>query len=269
MLGGDVAGAARRAGHEVVALARTELDVTDPERGAERLAEHRPDAVVNCAAWTDVDGAEAKEDRALAANAPAGFFARVAEAGAVLLHVSTDYVFDGTKRTPYVEGDLPAPQGAYGRTKLAGEEAARAAGGPYLVVRSGWLYGAGGRNFVETMLRLGRERGHVRVVDDQLGCPTSTRDLAEGLVDLLETDARGLWHLAAEGECTWFALAREALDRAGIPCTVEPTTTAELGRPAPRPAYSVLRSERGAPPLPHWRKGLARYLAERPSAVTA
>ena len=269
MLGSDVAAAGRRAGHDVVALTRAELDVTRPDHAAVRLAEHRPDAVVNCAAWTDVDGAEAEEARALEANAPAAFFVRVADAGAVLLHVSTDYVFDGAKRTPYVEGDRPAPQGAYGRTKLAGEETARASGGPHLVVRSGWLYGTGGDNFVDTMLRLGRERGHVTVVDDQLGCPTSTRDLADGLVELLEREARGLWHLAAEGECTWFTLAREALLRAGIPCTVEPTTTAALGRPAPRPDYSVLRSERGARPLPHWREGVARYLAERASVVTA
>jgi dTDP-4-dehydrorhamnose reductase len=267
MLGRDVVAAAARAGHEVVAVGREGLDVRAADAAARRLADERPDAVVNCAAYTDVDGAEADEAAALAVNAPAGFFAAVARAGAVLVHVSTDYVFDGRKRAPYVESDPPGPESAYGRTKLAGERAAAAAGGPHLVVRSSWLYGAGGRNFVETMLRLAGERDSVRVVDDQVGCPTSTADLATGLIGLLEAGARGTWHLAADGQCSWFAFAREIFAAAAVACTVEPTSSEALGRPAPRPAYSVLRSERGAAPLPHWRAGLRRYLAERAVAA--
>ena len=266
MLGEDVVRAAALAGHEVGALTRRELDVTDAEGARERLRAERPDAVVNCAAWTDVDGAEADEAPARAVNAPGPFFEAVAAVDAVLLHPSTDYVFDGAKRSPYRESDPTAPRSAYGRTKLAGERALATAGGPHLVVRSGWLFGRGGRNFVDTILRLARERHHLDVVDDQVGCPTSTVHLAGGLLELLEGGARGTWHLAADGQCSWWDLAREAVAGAGVDCEVRPTSTAALGRPAPRPAYSVLRSERGLAPLPHWREGLRLHLAARAGA---
>jgi len=263
MVGRDVALSAARAGHDVVALGREELDVTRPEAAARRLADERPDAVVNCAGWTDVDAAEEDERAALAVNAPRGFFGAVASAGAVLAHVSTDYVFDGSKRSPYLEGDRPAPRSAYGRTKLAGERSLQEAGGPHLLVRSGWLFGTAGGNFVETVLRLARERGELDVVEDQVGCPTATADLADALLGLLAREARGTWHLAAAGECSWCAFAKAIVAAAGIPCEVRPMSSSRLARPAPRPAYSVLRSQRGAPPLPHWRDALRRYLAER------
>ena len=221
---------------------------------------------MNCAGWTDVDGAEAEEADAAAVNhRGAGFVARAsAAAGARLVHVSTDYVFDGLAREPYVESSPPRPLSAYGRTKLAGEGEVMRACPEALVVRSSWLFGAGGSNFVETMLRLGAERDEVSVVEDQVGCPTWTGHLAGALIALAEGGARGIWHVAGGGACSWFDLAREVFSLAGLECRVLGARTADLGRPAPRPAYSVLASERdGAPRLPEWRAGLAAYLAER------
>jgi dTDP-4-dehydrorhamnose reductase len=178
--------------------------------------------------------------------------------GAPLVAFSTDYVFDGEKRTPYVESDAPSPQSAYGRTKLHGEAAA---GDDAWIVRTSWLFGATGKNFVRTMLALGRERDEVPVVNDQRGSPTYVGHLADAMHDLL-TLPQGIWHVAAEGDCTWAEFAEAIFEEAGIDCRVRRITTAELARPAPRPAYSVLRSERpGAPTLPHWRDGLRACLA--------
>jgi dTDP-4-dehydrorhamnose reductase len=170
---------------------------------------------------------------------------------------STDYVFDGTKRTPYVESDPPNPLSAYGRTKLHGEAAA---GESAWIVRSSWLFGPTGKNFVRTMLALGRERDEVSVVDDQRGSPTYVGHLAAAVGEVIELPP-GIWHVAAEGDCTWAEFAEAIFEEAGIHCRVRRITTAEFGRPAPRPAYSVLRSERpGAPVLPHWRDGLRSCL---------
>ena len=180
-----------------------------------------------------------------------------AELGAPLVAFSTDYVFDGAKREPYVESDGPAPLSVYGRTKLLGEAAA---GEDAWIVRSSWLFGPTGTNFVRTMLRLGAERDEVAVVDDQRGCPTYVGHLAAAVRELLDLP-RGLWHLAADGDCTWAELAEAVFAEAGLDCRVRRVTSAELGRPATRPAYSVLRSERpGAPRLPHWRDGLRACL---------
>jgi dTDP-4-dehydrorhamnose reductase len=170
---------------------------------------------------------------------------------------SSDYVFDGTKRTPYTESDAPNPAGAYGRTKLHGEAAA---GERAWIVRTSWLFGPTGTNFVRTMLRLGEERDEVAVVDDQLGCPTYVGHLAAATRELVELPF-GLYHVAADGECTWADFATAVFEEAGIACRVRRISTAELGRPAPRPAYSVLRSERPETPrLPHWREGLRECL---------
>jgi dTDP-4-dehydrorhamnose reductase len=210
---------------------------------------------LHAAAWTDVDGAEASPQDAAAVNV--GGTQHAASLEAPLVAFSTDYVFDGTKRTPYVESDAPNPLSAYGRTKLHGEAAA---GEGAWVVRSSWLFGPTGKNFVRTMLALGRERDEVSVVDDQLGSPTYVGDLAIAVRELIELPP-GLWHLAAAGECTWAELAEAIFEEAGVDCRVRRITTEELGRPAPRPAYSVLRSERpGAPVLPHWRDGLRACL---------
>ncbi|MCD6726618.1 MAG: dTDP-4-dehydrorhamnose reductase [Solirubrobacteraceae bacterium] len=266
MLGGAVCAAARAAGHEVLALDRAALDVTDAAACRERLVAARPDAVVNCAAWTDVDGAEIEEAQATAVNgAGAGNVAAgAAVARARIVHVSTDYVFPGDGRDPYVESDAVGPRTAYGRSKLAGEIAVAAAGADHAIARTAWLFGAGGANFVDTMLRLGAERDELRVVDDQIGCPTWTGHLAPALVALAAGRARGVFHAAGGGRATWFELAREALSLAGSHRRVEPTTTAEFPRPAARPAFSVLASERGADAvrLPDWREGLRGHLAD-------
>jgi dTDP-4-dehydrorhamnose reductase len=235
---------------EVVALARADWDVTEPPP-----ALPTPDLVLHAAAWTDVDGAEADPQGASATNV--GGTRHAAELGAPLVYFSTDYVFDGTKTTPYVESDGPNPLSAYGRSKLLGEAAA---GPRSWIARSSWLFGPTGHNFVRTMLRLGTERDEVSVVDDQRGSPTYVGHLAAAARELLGLPY-GIWHLAAEGDCTWADFAEAIFEEAGVACRVRRISTAEFARPAPRPAYSVLRSERPeAPRLSHWREGLRECL---------
>jgi dTDP-4-dehydrorhamnose reductase len=245
------------AADDVVALTHADWDVAYPPSDA--VARGPFDLVLHTAAWTDVDGAEADPQGAAAVNV--GGSAHAAALKAPLVTYSTDYVFDGRKRSPYVESDGPNPMSAYGRTKLHGEAAA----GPRAwVVRTSWLFGPTGHNFVRTMLRLGVEREEVAVVGDQRGSPTYVGHLAEATRELVDADLpRGIWHVAADGDCTWAELAEAIFEEAGLSCSVRRITTAELERPAPRPAYSVLRSERpGAPRLPHWRDGLRACLAE-------
>jgi dTDP-4-dehydrorhamnose reductase len=243
---------AELSGEEVVTLTHAQWDVTMPPP---RL-EWTPRLVLHAAAWTDVDGAEADPQTAAAVNV--GGTRHAAELGAPLVYYSTDYVFDGRKQAPYVESDGPHPLSVYGRTKLHGEAAA---GEQAWIVRSSWLYGATGRNFVRTMLRLGRERGEVAVVDDQRGCPTYVAHLARGTRSVIELPF-GVYHVAADGECTWAEFAEAIFEEAGIACRVRRVSSTELGRPARRPSYSVLRSDKGAPELPHWRAGLRECLAE-------
>jgi dTDP-4-dehydrorhamnose reductase len=279
MLAHDVLGVATRAGHELLAIDLPELDIVDAAAVAAYFEDHRPDAVVNCAAWTDVDGAEARPDAAHAVNATgAGNLARAAaSSGAALLHLSTDYVFaghapldaDGRER-PYLESDPTGPRSVYGATKLAGELEVLAASPRHTVVRSAWLFGVAGRNFVDTMLRLAGEREAVQVVDDQVGCPTWTGHLAPALLGLLEREVRGLVHLAGSGAVSWNGFAQEIFRQAEVACRVEPATTAQMARPAPRPAYSVLASERSEVlPMPDWRDGLAGFLAARAGMMRA
>jgi dTDP-4-dehydrorhamnose reductase len=235
----------------VVALDRAAWDVRESPPALPSV-----DAVLHAAAWTDVDGAERDEEAALAVNE--GGTRRVVSLGAPVVYFSTDYVFDGEKREPYVESDEPHPLSAYGRSKLAGERAVERG----WIVRSSWLFGPTGRNFLRTMLALGAQRDEVAVVDDQRGCPTYVGHLAAASRRLLELPD-GLWHVAAEGDCTWAEFAAAIFEEAGTACRVRRIRAAELGRPAPRPAYSVLRSERPeAPRLPHWREGLRACLAE-------
>lgn len=272
MLGRDVMLAAGNAGHDVVGYGRTELDVTDAAALERKLDLERPGVVINCAAWTDVDGAEEAEEAAMAVNGlGAGNVAAAAAAiGAPVVYVSSDYVFDGAKGAPYVESDQPAPLSAYGRTKLAGEEATAAANKRHFVVRSAWLFGVGGPNFVETMLRLAADHGEVLVVRDQVGSPTYTWHLAYGIVRLIEGVEYGIHHMAAEGQCSWYEFAREIFDQAKVECKVLSATTEMLGRPAPRPPYSALTSQREhAIRLPSWQDGLAGYLAQRPAVREA
>ena len=266
MLGQEVVVAARRAGHGVVALERCELDVTERELVRRRLEAERPDAVVNCAAYTDVDRAEDERGRAFELNgrAPGVVAAAAAEVGASILHLSSDYVFDGRKGEAYVESDATGPLSAYGESKLAGEAPTIEANPHHFVVRSAWLFGLGGRNFVDTMLRLGHERDEVRVVDDQVGSPTFCPDLAEALLALIATEDHGVHHVAGAGACSWAELATETFARAGVDCRVVAITTAEMARPAPRPAFSALASERAATPRLHpWQESLQTYLGAR------
>jgi dTDP-4-dehydrorhamnose reductase len=239
------------AGEDVLALTHADWDVTQPPPSLEPT----PDVVLHAAAWTDVDGAESDPQGAAAVNV--GGTQHAVQLGAPLVYYSSDYVFDGSKREPYVESDTPNPQSAYGRTKSYGEAAA---GEDAWIVRTSWLFGATGRNFVRTMLRLGRELDQVSVVDDQCGCPTYAAHLARATRRVLELPF-GVYHVAADGECTWADFAEAIFEETGLACRVRPVTTAELGRPAPRPPYSVLRSENGAPTLPHWREGLRECLA--------
>jgi dTDP-4-dehydrorhamnose reductase len=208
------------------------------------------DLVLHAAAWTDVDGAEANPAGASRVNVEGT--RNVVALGAALVYFSTDYVFDGHKREPYVESDDVGPQSVYARTKLDGEREV----GDGWIVRSSWLFGPTGHNFVRTMLALGAEREEVEVVDDQRGCPTYVGHLAEATRRIVELPY-GLYHVAASGDCTWAELAEAIFAEAGLACRVRRISTAELGRPAPRPAYSVLRSEKPETPrLPHWRQGL-------------
>jgi dTDP-4-dehydrorhamnose reductase len=272
MLGRDVVLAAGNAGHDVVGFGRTELDIADVAAVGRKFEQERPDVVVNCAAWTDVDGAEEADEAVTEVNgAGAGKVAAAAAAqGASVVYVSTDYVFDGAKGSPYVETDQPAPLSAYGRSKLAGEEATAAANKRHFVVRSAGLFGIGGPNFVETMLRLAADHGEVLVVRDQVGSPTYTWHLAYAIVRLLEGVEFGIHHMAAAGACSWYEFAREIFEQAKVECKVLSATTEMLGRPAARPPYSALASQREhAIELPSWQDGLAAYLSQRRAEMEA
>jgi dTDP-4-dehydrorhamnose reductase len=266
MLGTDLTRVAEAAGHEVAGVDLPDIDITDAAGTARVVGEHAPDVVLNCAAFTDVDGAEEHEDTAKLVNGEGAenVAAAARQAGARVIYISTDYVFDGEKRDPYVESDPTGPRTAYGRTKLAGEWLTASGNPDYVIARTAWLFGANGKNFVETMLSVGPARGELKVVNDQVGCPTWTGHLAEALVELAGGELTGVVHTAGAGTCSWYEFAVEIFEQAGVEgVTVNPCTTEEFPRPAPRPAYSVLASERGAPVLPDWREGLRGYLAER------
>jgi dTDP-4-dehydrorhamnose reductase len=266
MLGRDVVLAAGNAGHDVVGFGRVEMNVAEAEQVRRRVGLERPDMVINCAAWTDVDGAEDAEAAAFAVNGTgAGNVAAAArEVGAAVVYVSTDYVFDGQKGSPYVESDQPAPLSAYARTKLAGEEATAAANKRHFIVRSSGLFGIGGKNFVATMLRLGESMSEVTVVRDQVTSPTYTWHLAYGLVRLIDGIEYGIHHMAAAGKCSWYEFASEIFEQAKVDCKVLSITTEMFGQAAHRPPYSVMQSQREhAIRLPSWHDGLAGYLAQR------
>ncbi len=248
--GGQLGHALAEAFPEARALRRADWDVTYPPP-----PELTAELVLHAAAWTDVDGAEDDPQAAAAVNV--GGVQHAAELGAPLVVFSSDYVFDGAKGEPYLESDAPAPLGVYGRTKLHGEAAA---GDRAWIVRSSWLFGWTSKNFVRTMLRVGAELDEVAVVDDQRGAPTYVGHLASATRDVLGLPF-GLYHVAAAGDCTWAEFAEAIFEEAGLATRVRRITTAEFGARAPRPANSVLRSERGAPQLPHWREGLRECLA--------
>ncbi|MFF3289540.1 dTDP-4-dehydrorhamnose reductase [Streptomyces sp. NPDC003023] len=286
MLGRDVLVRLAADGVRAVAAARADLDITDPDGVRSALAAHRPAVVVNCASWTDVDGAEEQEEAALAVNGtgPRVLAEACKESGAVLLHLSTDYVFAGDAAEPYAEDAPAAPRSAYGRTKLAGERAVlELLPETGHVVRTAWLYGAGGPNFVRTMIGLESARDTVDVVDDQRGQPTWTADLAGLLVRLgrgaqAGTVPAGVHHGTSRGDTTWYGFTREIFRLLGAdPGRVRPTTSAAFVRPAPRPSYSVLGHRgwqgTGVEPIRDWREALAEafpalLLAERGTGAT-
>ncbi|WP_214103445.1 dTDP-4-dehydrorhamnose reductase [Acrocarpospora catenulata] len=259
MLGVDLVAALGAAGEDVVACGRAELDLTDPDAVAAVVRKVAPRVVVNCAAWTAVDDAEAREPEALAVNGHA-VRTLAEECGPRLLHVSTDYVFDGNGTGPYREDEATDPVNAYGRTKLAGERAVLAHGGT--VVRTAWLYGAHGPNFVRTMIRLAGSANPVSVVDDQFGQPTWTGDLAAQLVLLGRAQAPGgIYHGTSAGRTSWHGFAQEIFTLLGEdPGRVLPIPAAQYPRPARRPANSVLGHDRwaaaGLPPMRDWRAAL-------------
>ncbi len=273
MLGFDVLRVAGAAGHELVAVDVEELDITDPSAVEEAFARIHPEAVINCAAWTDVDGAESHCEQAHGVNADGARNLAMAAAWerVPLVHVSTDYVFSGeafvdANGAPraYLESDPTGPRSVYGQTKLAGEREVLAASPRHTVARSSWLFGTGGRNFADTMLRLAGERASVQVVTDQVGCPTWTGHLAPALLGLIERGVGGLVHLAGTGHVSWNGFTAEIFRQAEVDCRVEPATSEQMARPAPRPAWSALESEReDVLPLPPWQDGLAGYLAAR------
>lgn len=278
LLGSDLVPVLEARGHRVVAPSRGEADVTDREavrKAVEGAAEAEADSgglawVVNLAAYTAVDGAEREPERAFAVNRDgAGRVARAARrAGVRLLQMSTDYVFDGRRRSPYPPDARPSPLNVYGRSKLEGEEAVEGAGGRWLIVRTSWLYGGGGRNFVDGMLERGRRGERVEVVTDQRGRPTWSRSLARTLALLMEAEAEGILHAADGGEASWWELAREAFRLEGIAPEPLPVESARFRSAARRPVYSVLDTSGteaivGEAP-PHWTEALAAYLGRIP-----
>jgi dTDP-4-dehydrorhamnose reductase len=278
MLGRDLTDLLQARGEEFTPMARTDLDITDPAAVAKAVSVVKPDVVVNCAAWTAVDAAEEHEEEAFAINSggAANLAAACASVGALLVHPSTDYVFDGHASAPYAEGAPTAPSGAYGRTKLAGEQAVRAAlPDASYVVRTAWLYGAHGKNFVKTMLRLARNGTAPGVVADQHGQPTWTADVAAQIYALIDNAApAGTYHATSSGQTTWFGFAEEVFtlyqgqgqNQAEDPerqrLTPRPITTADYPTPAKRPTYSVLGHDAwhaaGISPISDWKDALQR-----------
>lgn len=262
MLAGAVRTELLARGHDLIALDRAALDVTDPNAVLATVRATRPDVAIQCAAYTRVDDAERDEAAAYRVNAEATASLAHAcrEVGARLVYPSTDYVFDGTATSPYTPDSPTNPLGAYGRTKLAGEAVAREAG-DYLIVRTSWLYGEGGKNFVSTILSRAVMGEALRVVDDQTGSPTWTGTLARVLAAMIEADApSGVYHAVNGGETTWYGLAVEALRVAGIEAEISPVSTSEFPRPAPRPTYSVLdysETESVVGEIEGWREALA------------
>lgn len=251
---------------EITGFGRKELDITDLEQCRSMLRSHQPDAVIHCAAYTKVDQAESEPDEAYRVNAYGTRNAVLAaeEVGAKFVYISTDYVFDGRADKPYREYDRTDPQTVYGRSKLAGEQLVQSLSSRYFIVRTSWVYGKHGANFVKTMLKLAEERDSLKVVHDQIGSPTYTLDLARFLLELVKTDYYGIYHASNSGACSWYEFAKAIFEEKGLNVQVEPCTTAEFPRPAPRPAYSVLDHgairAHGFEPLRPWREALRHYL---------
>lgn len=267
-LGIDIVRLLTDRGIEVVGYGRSELDVTDLASVREALTQSKPDVIIHAAAYTKVDQAESDEDQAYRVNAYGTRNVAIAaeEIGAKVCYISTDYVFDGTSSKPYQEYDRTNPLGVYGHSKLAGEELVKTLSSRYYIVRTAWVYGRNGQNFVKTMLRLAEERDEVNVVTDQVGSPTYTEDLAAFLIDLVQTDYYGIYHATNSGSCSWYEFAKAIFEESGVDVRVNPITSLEFPRPAPRPSYSVLDHmsirANGFQDLRHWREGLKQYIQD-------
>lgn len=245
-----------------------DIDITQADSVRRVLLTLKPRVIINAAAYTDVDGCESNRERAIEVNGEgvAWLAMTAGEIGAKLVQISTDYVFDGSKETPYDEEDLPHPLSMYGQSKFAGELNAKIAP-EWLIVRTQWLYGLHGNNFVETMLRMGSERNELAVVTDQIGCPTWSMDVCGAVKALLKAGCSGIYHAVNAGSCSWNEFAKAIFEEAGMEVTVNPMTSDQLNRPAPRPAHSVLDTSKlirdaGFQPRP-WREALREYLRQR------
>lgn len=249
-------------GHEVVALGREELDIADADTVESTLEEQLPDLILNAAAYTDVDGCETETETAYRINAlgPRNLAQHGERLECELLHVSTNYVFDGESERPYAPDDLPNPISAYGQTKLAGEEYVKGLSSRWYIVRAAGVYGEG-RNFVRTMLRVGAERDSLQVKADEYISPTYAKDLARGIAEIVDGGLYGIYHVANAGSCSWYEFAREIFALSGTEVEVAPVSSSEYPLPAPRPPNGVL-SQLGGPELRHWREALAEYLSQ-------
>ncbi|MEH7250206.1 dTDP-4-dehydrorhamnose reductase [Neobacillus niacini] len=267
-LGQDVLLELGRKNHQAFGTDRQQLDITNEEDVIAYISEVKPDVILHCAAYTNVDGAEANEETAYHINAAGTeYLAKAAKLnGAKMLLVSTDYVFDGTATEPYEVDEPTKPLGAYGRTKLAGEQLLQKHLEQFFIVRTAWVFGVYGKNFVKTMIRLGKERGEIGVVYDQVGSPTYTVDLAQFMVQLMETDKYGIYHATNSGVCSWYEFAVEIFKQSDLNVKVNPLTSDQFPTPAARPKYSVLSKEKiseiGLTPLRDWKEALAAYLKE-------
>ncbi len=253
--------------HKLIGLDLPDLDITDLSAVRSAISTHHPDLLINAAAYTDVDGCESNSDLAFSVNAmgPHNLALVCKELDIPLVHISTDYIFDGKSPVPYKESDKPNPQSIYGESKLQGEQYVRELTDKHYIIRTSWLYGEHGKNFVATMLRLAAERDEFDVVNDQVGSPTYTVDLAKAISELITETAYGAYHITNSGSCTWYEFTREIFRQAGIEgVKVKPITTEVLKRPAPRPKYSVLDNSKwiasGIPPLRPYQAALKEYL---------
>jgi dTDP-4-dehydrorhamnose reductase len=267
-LGQDVLKELDLKNHQIFGTDRSKLDLSNEADVQAYILDVKPDVILHCAAYTNVDAAESDEETAYHVNGLATeYLAKAAkQIGAKILYVSTDYVFDGTASNPYEVDEPTKPLGAYGRTKLAGEQLLQKHLEQFFIVRTAWVFGINGNNFVKTMIRLGKERGEIGVVHDQVGSPTYTVDLAEFMIELMETDKYGIYHATNSGVCSWYEFAVEIFKQAGMNVKVNPLTSDQFPRPAARPKYSVLSKKRieeqGLTPLRDWKEALAAYLKE-------
>lgn len=265
MLGSDLREVLKN--HELISAGSKDLDIADKDKVMDFISEKSPEMVINAAAYTAVDDCETNYDEAYAVNAlgPKNLAIACSKIDVPLVHISTDYVFDGNKRTPLIENDKLGPQSAYGKTKLEGEKFIQENTDKFFILRTAWLYGLHGANFVQTMLSLAESHDEITVVDDQIGSPTYSLDLAVSIANLLNSDKYGIYHLTNEGECSWYEFSKRIFELSNVDVKVVPVSTEEFPRPAPRPRYSVLSNQKwikaGFPPMRKYEEALSDYLS--------